>query len=127
MPVICIKTLPLNRPLKINEVLRKLNLQVSKDTGIEANQIWSYWQIIERHLYAVGDTTAAAIQPQSHSPIVEITGFEGKSPEIIESLMRSTAGVLSQVLEIDITNIFITYNEVRSGRVFDGGEVVKQK
>lgn len=127
MPVICIKTLPLNRPLKINEVLRKLNLQVSKDTGIEANQIWSYWQIIERHLYAVGDTTAAAIQPQTHSPIVEITGFEGKAAELIEKLMRSVAGFLSHVLEIDITNIFITYNEVRSGRVFDGGEVVRQK
>lgn len=127
MPVICIKTLPLNRPLKINEILRKLNLRVSEDTGIEANRIWSYWQFIERHLYAVGDTTAVSIQSQSHSPIVEITGIEGKSPEIIEALMRSTAGVLSQVLEIDITNIFITYNEVRYGRVFDGGEVVKLK
>ena len=127
MPVICIKTLPLNRPLKINEILRKLNLKVSEDTGIEANQIWSYWQFIERHLYAVGDSTAAAIQPTSHSPIIEITGFEGKSPAMIELLMRSVAGVISQVLEIEITNIFITYNEVRSGRVFDGGEVVREK
>ena len=127
MPVISIKTLPLNRPLKINEILRKLNLQVSNDTGIEANQIWSYWQFIERHLYAVGDSTAAAINPESHSPIIEITGFEGKPEELIEQLMRSVAGVIAQVLEIEVTNIFITYNEVRSGRVFDGGEIVKQK
>ena len=127
MPVISIKTLPLNRPLKINEILRKLNIQVSQDTGIDANQIWSYWQFIERHLYAVGDSTAAAIKPESHSPIIEITGFEGKPEELIEQLMRSVAGVIAQVLEIEVTNIFITYNVVRSGRVFDGGEIVKQK
>jgi phenylpyruvate tautomerase PptA (4-oxalocrotonate tautomerase family) len=124
MPVICIKSLPLNKPVKINEALRKLNLEVSKATGIEANHIWSYWIFIERHLYAVGDSSAAAIQKQTHSPIVEITGFEGKPDELIEQMLRTTAGVLAQVLEIEVTNIFITYNEVKSGRVFDGGEII---
>lgn len=126
MPVICIKSLPLNKPIKINEVLRKLNLELAKATGIEAKHIWSYWIFIERHLYAVGDSTAAAIQKETHSPIVEITGFEGKSDELIEKLMRTTAGFLAKTLEIEETNIFITYNEVKSGRVFDGGEIIKK-
>lgn len=126
MPVICIKTLPLNKPLRINEILRRLNLEISKAAGIEANQIWSYWQFIERHQYAVGDTTAAAMQQKTHSPIVEITGFEGKPAELIEQLMKTTAEVLAKELEIEVTNIFITYNEVLSGKVFDGGQVIKK-
>lgn len=125
MPVICIKTLPLNKPLRINEILRKLNLEISKNTGIEANQIWSYWQFIERHQYAVGDTTAAAIQQKTHSPIINITGFEGKPGALVEQIMQTTAEVLSKELDIDVSNIFITYNEVFSGRVFDGGKIVK--
>ncbi len=125
MPVICVKTLPLNKPLRINEILRKLNLELSKDTGIEADQIWSYWLFIERHQYAVGDTTVAALQPKTHSPIIEITGFEGKAQEQIEQLMKTTARVLAKELDIEESNIFITYNEVLSGRVFDGGKVVK--
>ncbi|MBN8585479.1 MAG: tautomerase family protein [Ignavibacteria bacterium] len=125
MPVICIKTLPLSRPLKINEILKRLNLQISDAAGIEPGHIWSYWQFIERHQYAVGDTTAAAMQAKTHSPIIEITGFEGKSNEQIETIMKTVAGTLAAELEIEESNIFITYNEMASGMVFDGGQVVK--
>ncbi len=127
MPVISIKSLPLNKPMTIGSVLKKINMEVAKETGYEARHIWSYWQFIERHMYAVGEETAASIKPQSHSPIIEITGFEGKPAELIEKMMRTVAKVISQEMEIEVSNIFITYNEVTSGRVFDGGEIIRKK
>jgi phenylpyruvate tautomerase PptA (4-oxalocrotonate tautomerase family) len=127
MPVISIKSLPLSRPMSIGAVLKKMNVEVARETGYEPRNIWSYWLFIDRHMYAVGDVTAAVIEPQSHSPIIEITGFEGKSDELIENMMRTVARVISEEMQIEVSNIFITYNEVRSGRVFDGGEIVYKK
>jgi phenylpyruvate tautomerase PptA (4-oxalocrotonate tautomerase family) len=127
MPVISVKSLPLNKPMAIGVVLKKMNMEVAKETGYEARHIWSYWQFIERHMYAVGEETAATIKATSHSPIVEITGFEGKPDDLIEKMMRAVARVIAQELEIEESNIFITYKEVLSGRVFDGGEIVYKK
>ena len=127
MPVISIKSLPLNKPMNIGNVLKKLNAEAAKETGYEPRHIWSYWQFIERHMYAVGEETAASIKAASHSPIVEITGFEGKPDELIEKMMRAVARVISKEMEIEESNIFITYKEILSGRVFDGGEIVRKK
>jgi phenylpyruvate tautomerase PptA (4-oxalocrotonate tautomerase family) len=113
--------------MSIGAVLKKMNIEVAKETGYEPRNIWSYWLFIDRHMYAVGDVTAAAIEPESHSPIIEITGFEGKSDELIAKIIRTVAKVISEEMQIEVSNIFITYNEVKSGRVFDGGEIVYKK
>lgn len=127
MPVISIKSLPLSKPMSIGTVLKKLNIEVAAETGYEPRHIWSYWLFIDRHMYAVGDETSAVINPETHSPIIEITGFEGKRDELVEKMLRITAKVIAREMQISESNIFITYNEARSGRVFDGGEIVRRK
>jgi hypothetical protein len=127
MPVICVKSLPLNKPMTIGSVLKKLNNEVAAAIDYDPSHIWSYWQFIERHMYAAGDSIAAVIQKETHSPIVEVIGFEGKSQELIEKMLKTIADVLAEGLTIERSNIFITYFEAKSGSVFDGGEIVYKK
>jgi hypothetical protein len=113
--------------MKIGTILKQLNNEMAAALSYDKNDIWSYWQFIERHMYAVGDSTAAVIEPSTHSPIIEITGFEGKSKEQIETMLNVTADVISNGLGIERSNIFITFSEVKSGCIFDGGQIVYSK
>ena len=127
MPVINIKSLPFEDGVKIHEVLKKLNLSVASSINYKPDYIWSYWEFIKPEHYAVGNKVSAKTTKLSHSPIIEILSFEGKNKEEIERVLRTTAKVISEELDIDIGNIFITYKEVLSGMIFDGGDIVFKK
>jgi hypothetical protein len=127
MPIISIKSLPLNKKVDIPELLKKLNNETAGAIGYEARHIWSYWQFIEPDYYAVGERLSETLTKESHSPIVEVMSFEGKSKETIKTILLTIAEVLSKGLEIDIGNIFIIYREAYSGTVFDGGEIIYKK
>ena len=124
MPVINIKSLPFEKEANIPEILKKINTQTANAIGYEARHIWSTWELLEPHHYAVGGETSAKTTNQTFSPIVNVISFEGKTKEQIETMLNTIAGVLSSELNIDIGNIFITYTEAPSGRVFDGGRIV---
>jgi hypothetical protein len=127
MPVICIKTLPFKKKPDIPAILKKLNTRVAGVINYEARHIWSYWQFIEPGNYAVGELTSPVTTHDSHSPIVSVLSFEGKKRDEIEKMLKTIAEVLTAELDIDPGNIFITYSEVSSGCVFDGGEIVFKK
>lgn len=127
MPVISIKSLPFENDIFIPHVLKKLNTETAKALGYEASYIWSYWEYLKPEHYAVGENLSLRTTNDTHSPIVNILSFEGKSGKDIEAMLKTVARILSEELKIDIGNFFITYTEVLSGRVFDGGEVVYKK
>ena len=127
MPVIHIHTLPFARKPDVASILIQLNTKVAEAIGLEPGHVWSYWTFIEPHHYATGLETAAITGSEKHSPIVTILSFEGRTQEHITAMLSTAAEVLSQNTGISRDNIFITYQEVLSGRVFDGGEVVFKK
>ncbi len=127
MPIIEIKSLPFNKTYDIPSVLKKLNAEASSALKIEERHVWSYWEFIESHHYAVGKETSECLTENTHSPIVKIISFEGKNPDDVEKLIKTIAGVLARELEIDIGNIFIYYQTVTSGNVFDGGQLIRKK
>jgi hypothetical protein len=127
MPVISIKSLPFKHSVDIPSILVKLNTNASRVTGIDIRHIWSYWEFIKKNHYASGNITKEFTHNSTHSPIVEVISFEGKPGDSVESMLKSIAETISAETGIDIGNIFITYREVRSGEVFDGGEIVRKK
>jgi phenylpyruvate tautomerase PptA (4-oxalocrotonate tautomerase family) len=127
MPVISIKSLPFQTKKNISGILKKINAAAAGSIGVESRHIWSYWEFLSPNHYAVGDSTSEFTQAQSHSPIVEVISFEGKPGDSVEALLTSIAETISGETGIDIGSIFITYREVHSGEVFDGGEIVRKK
>ena len=125
MPVISIKTLPLDEDeVRTPDILKKLCTVVSQELNYKPSHVWATWEYIAPHLYAVGNYSVP-FQPQStHAPLVRVTAFEGKSKREIDALLHVIARVLAQELKVDLGNIFIEYDEARSGRLYDGGQVV---
>jgi phenylpyruvate tautomerase PptA (4-oxalocrotonate tautomerase family) len=122
MPVIQIRALPQREGVDVKKALAALCAAVAEVYGCESAHVWATWQCIEPGRYVEGGS-GAGLQPEdTHPPIVDILCFEGRSPELIESLLERAAEVLSRELGIP-GNVFITYTEARSGRVFTGGGV----
>ena len=124
MPVIQIRTLPQDDSIETVNVLKKVCAAVAREMNYQPSHVWGTWDIIPPHHYAVGNYSVP-LQPQStHGPLVRVVSFEGKTKKDVEAVLRTIAEVLSEELKIDAENIFIEYTEVKSGRIFDGGQVI---
>lgn len=125
MPVISIKTLPLDEDeVRTPDILKKLCTTVSQELNYKPSHVWATWEYIAPHLYTVGNYSVP-FQPQStHAPLVRVLAFEGRSKKEIDALLHVIARVLAQELKVDLGNIFIEYAEARSGKLYDGGQVV---
>jgi phenylpyruvate tautomerase PptA (4-oxalocrotonate tautomerase family) len=121
MPVINIKSLPVHDRISIAEILRRLNLQIASVIGCEPEHVWSYWEFIDSGHYSVGGNVAAEIHKETHSPIITIRGHEGYPQQKIEAMLETAARVISTELSIDFGNVFASFEELKTGRIFDGG------
>lgn len=89
------------------------------------HHVWATWNDIEPGLYVEGDNPAR-IQPyDTHPPLVDVTAFEGRSSSQIEEVLECIGNALSRALQIEDGNVFITYSEALSGRIYTGGTVTK--
>ena len=127
MPIISIKTLPLDAGVDTSAILCKITVGTAKIMGCPPEHVWATWEFLQPDNYAVGNTLSKNQPASSHSPIVRILSFEGKSQATIENMMKTMAGVLSEGLAIRLENIFIEYSEGYSGKIFDGGQMVYAK
>ena len=125
MPVIEIKALAQRVPIDVAQVMSGLCIDVAKVYGCSPGQVWATWTWIEPGHYVEGDQKAMVQPEDTHPPIVNITAFEGKSETEIKTVLKCISDSLSGGLNLD-GNLFITYTEARSGRVFAGGSVLKK-
>lgn len=126
MPVIEIKALPQKEWISVPNVIKKLSAKVAQVIGEEPKHVWLTWETIKSEHY-IEDNHESPLQPAgTHPPIVKILAFEGRAQELVEKLMSAVAEVLVKELELEPGNVFILYQELRSGHVFDGGKIVKK-
>lgn len=123
MPVINIKTLPVQDHTNIPEILIRVNTGVSEALGCEVQHVWSYWEFIKSGFYAAGKNVAAKIHEETHSPLVSIIIMEGTDPEKVKAMFNCIAKILSTELDIEFSNVFITIAEKKPGMVFDGEDL----
>ncbi len=83
------------------------------------------WDEITPANYFEGQNSAQLQPEDTHPPLVELTCFEGLSEQRIEELLKLTAHALCDNLKLN-SNIFITYNEAKSGKVITGDGVVRK-
>lgn len=126
MPVIEIKALPQKEWISVPNVLKKLSAKVAQVVGLEVKHVWATWESIIPEHYVEGNLESPLQPAGTHPPIVKILAFEGRPHELVEKLMSAVAEVLVGELELEPGNVFILYQELRSGHVFDGGKVVKK-
>ena len=124
MPIIEIKALPQKPEVSISDALKTICVRLADKMGIEPKQVWATWTTVEPGSYLEGELQARVQPYDTHPPLVSMMAFEGKSDSEIETAMLTIAEELAKRLQIDPENIFIKYDETRSGRVFTGGTTI---
>lgn len=131
MPIISIRSLPQPESVDRRRVMWQLCQDVAATLGIDAHHVWATWDLTPPGLYVEGGDAVGespAVQPSAtHPPIVRVTAFEGREPATIESVLVRVAQTLTDALPIEEGNIFAAWDEVTSGRVYTGGQVLHGK
>ncbi|QDU69665.1 hypothetical protein [Engelhardtia mirabilis] len=123
MPLIEIKSLPPADPLDRSAVLARVNRAVADAAGLPIVAVWSVWTELEPGCYVEGERAASEQPTGTHPPIVRIVAYEGRRNDTVVAMLEAVAQVLGDALCDGEPNVFATYEEARSGRVFTGGRV----
>ncbi len=72
--------------------------------------------------YHEGVDDAPLDQPEAtHPPIVRISAFEGRPPELVARVLSAVAGIVVRELGLQPGNAFVVWDELRAGNVHTGG------
>ena len=123
MPVVEIRALPQRDGIDIGAVLTAVTTALAAVLNEEPSGTWATWEEIASARYAEGSDTPLSQPRDTHPPLVRVTAFEGRSPELVAAMLDTVAGTLTRELDLDPGNAFVRYDEARSGRLFTGGEV----
>lgn len=127
MPIFHVLALPQNAEVDPTAVLKDLCRGLAEHFEVDERQVWGTWNGLPPDRYVEG-TRDEATQPHgTHPPLVRIMAFEGRSEAQIEGALARTAEILGDRLGIDPGNVFVHFEELRSGRVLAGGKVLKKE
>ena len=123
MPVIRISALPQAEGVDVGAMISAVSIAAAEALGIPPQQVWTLWQPVASGHYCEGGEVARKQPHDTHPPIVDIAAYEGRSPEMIKKTLEAVAKTLCDHLKIEAGSAFITWTEIRAGRVYTGGAV----
>ena len=124
MPVIEITALPQRDGTDVTGALTAVTRAVAGVLGEEPAGTWATWRTLDAAGYAEGDDAPATQPLSTHPPLVRVTAYEGRAPELVARLLEATAETLAAALGIEPGNVFVRYEEATAGTLFTGGAVV---
>ncbi len=100
----------------MNAVSRALALAVSGELGEDSSGTWVTWQTLAPGGYREGENDAPLEQPRAtHPPIVRVSAFEGRSPEVVAHVLAAVAGTIIRELGLAPGNAFVVWDELQAG------------
>jgi phenylpyruvate tautomerase PptA (4-oxalocrotonate tautomerase family) len=121
--VIEVSALPQQPGTDVGAVLSAVTREVAALLGEAPRGTWATWEEIAPGRYSEGGVAPAAQPRSTHPPLVRVTAFEGRAPEVVAAVLRRVAETLARELALEPGNVFVRYEEARSGRLFTGDEV----
>jgi len=125
MPLIEIKALPPRSASDVSTTLKNAAWELAKVLGVPPEKVRAVWVNLEPGHYAEGADAPKQAQLGSHPPIVHITCFEGRSPDVIEKAIRCVADNVCRDLALSPGNAFVVYHEAKKGTLFASGDMKK--
>jgi len=122
MPIVQVTALRQRVGVDIDAVARALTVAVSGELDEDSSGTWVTWQTLSPGGYREGEDVAPSEQPPStHPPIVRISAFEGRDPDLIARILSAVAGTIVRELGLEPGNAFVVWDELRAGRLHSGG------
>ena len=121
MPVIEVQAL--SRPTDLEVFLGDVCSAVANALDASPGSVWCQYRPMEPGCWYEGERVRGAGDAQSASPIVTIRAFEGRSPQQKRDCLLAVARSVGEGLRVDPQDVFVEYQEIRSGHVCTGGAV----
>ena len=125
MPVLHVRALPQPDPSLIKRALKKTCLAIADVYRCPPDQVWATWQEIRPGWYVEGSKSGTLQSSQTHPPLCQLIGFEGKTSVEIEEILLVASKTLSAALKIG-DNIYMTYLECKAGQVIAGNGMMRR-
>lgn len=126
MPVVRIRALPQPDSVDIPSALAAVTRDLATLLDEHPSGSWATWETIRPGRYAEGSETPELQPRDTHPPLVIVTAFEGREPELVERMLKTVAETLVREFGLGEGNVFVTYEEARSGRVYSGGRILRR-
>ncbi len=125
MPLIHIKSLPLEPLLDMRSVLKGITEDFAQDMGIAITHITATWEYFQPGHYAVAGLTAEYQPVASHPVLVDLLVPDFNTEKTIERMLQSVAQAITQRVGLPVSNVFIHCRCAHSSMVFDEDRVVQ--
>ena len=126
MPVVRIQALPQPDSVDVPATLTAVTRDLAALLDEHPSDSWATWETIRPGRYAEGSDTPELQPRDTHPPLVAVTAFEGREPELVERILATVAETLARELGLGQGNVFVTYEEAQSGRVYSGGRILRR-
>jgi phenylpyruvate tautomerase PptA (4-oxalocrotonate tautomerase family) len=122
MPIVQVTALRQRVGVDLDVVSRALAVAVARELGEEPSGTWVTWLTLPAGAYREGKDDAPLEQPAAtHPPIVRVSAFEGRLPEVVACVLSAVAGTIVRELGLEPGNAFVVWDELRAGHVHTGG------
>ena len=115
MPVVVIRALP-QPSADVRAVAAAVATALAAELGESPRGTWATWQTVEA--YVEGDE-ASAVQPRDTHPPLATVIARGRPPETVTRMLRCVGETLVRELDLEPGNVFVRYEEVEPGRLYD--------
>ena len=115
VPVVRIRALP-QPSVDVRAVAAAVATALAEELGEPPHGTWATWETVE--VYAEGGETPAEQPRDTHPPLATVTA-RGRPPETVERMLRCVGDTLVRELGLEEGNVFVTYEEVEPGRLYD--------
>ncbi len=125
MPVVEIRALPQKPPVDAAWVLEKVCTELAAAIGVPESKVWATWETIEAHHYVEGRDDVPDQGSSTHPPLVRVRALEGRSEDVIRTMLDTVARSVAEALTIESGNVMVVYEELKAGRVWSGGGILE--
>lgn len=124
MPYIHIKSLPFEEPKPISDILCRVNRDFALRVDVPLEHVHSTWEYFQPGHFAKGDVSPKCQPDGFHSLLVTLVTPNYNDVSTCGMMLEVLAACLAKHTKIPLRKIFICHRQVRSGMVFDDGELV---
>ena len=123
MPFLHVRSLPLEA--EVGAAVSAVSRAFAEQAGVAEEHVTVTWDVLAPRAYAHAGATAARQPADSHPVIVDLLAPDFNDAARVEEMVRAAAAAVAREAGVGAGNVFVNAREARSGRVFDGGEIVR--
>lgn len=127
MPRVVIKTLPLGDSVHVPDVILHLGRVLEKEIGLQPYEFVIVWDTIPANCFLFNGELAGSQPESTHYPMIDVTALDGMPRAREKAITRTLVSAISQQLNVRPDNVCVTFNFLKSGRLFVAGDFKKAK